>query len=378
MRCGKSIVVIVVLLISMAQLAQAAPPRLEAKQAVLVDSATGTVLLAKDADVAVPPSSMSKLMTIYILFDRLKSGVLTLDDTFRVSKKAWAKKGSKMFVPYNGKVRVEDLIRGIVVQSGNDACIVVAEGIAGDERSFADEMNRVAKDMGLEHSYFVNATGWPDDEHVMSMRDLVTLSERLIKDFPEYYHYFSEAVFSYNDIKQYNRNTLLDDDPSVDGLKTGHTEVAGYGIVVSAKRKDRRLTLAVNGLDSQRARIVEAEKLLNYGFRHFENNTLVTKGQIVETAEIWFGAEEQVALVAAEDVMVTIPKRWKHNNVKMMVRYQGPIPAPIQQGDHIADLVIEADNIETTKVPLYAGATVESLSSWGHMMRVLRYYGMGY
>lgn len=378
MRVGKSIVMVFVVVLFMAQTVLAAQPNVKAKNAMLYDVQSDAILINKEANVPVPPSSMSKLMTLYILFDRLKSEVLSLEDTFRVSKKAWSKKGSKMFVAYNSKVKIKDLIRGIIVQSGNDACIVVAEGISGDEVSFSDEMNRMAKEIGLTQSHFVNATGWPDEAHVMSMQDLVTLSQRLIQDFPEYYHYFSETQFTYNNIRQYNRNTLLHEDSSVDGLKTGHTDAGGYGIVVSAERQGRRLILAVNGLDSKKARISEAERLINYGFRHFHNKKLFDKGQFVDKADVWFGKQEDVSLVTDREVVVTVPKRWKANDAEMVVRYQGPIQAPITKGDHIADIVVEAKAMEMTVIPLYAAEDVPALPVWGHMIRSLRYYLMGY
>ncbi|MDP6345602.1 MAG: D-alanyl-D-alanine carboxypeptidase family protein [Alphaproteobacteria bacterium] len=252
-----------------------------AKQAMLIDHATGTVLFAKNAEQPMPPSSMSKLMTLYLLFERLAGGGLTMEDEFPVSEKAWRMGGSKMFVEIGKRVKVGDLVRGIVVQSGNDACIVVAEGIGGDETSFASLMNEKARELGLLDSHFVNASGWPDPDHVMSARDLARLAGALIDKFPQYYDLFAEKSFTFNKIRQGNRNPLLYKNIGADGLKTGHTRAAGYGLVASAVRKGRRLTLVVNGLTSVNQRSRESERLLTWGFREFGSYALFKAGEVV-------------------------------------------------------------------------------------------------
>ena len=231
---------------------QAATMETQAEEAFLVDFQTGAVLLDKNADVRMPPSSMSKMMTAYMVFERLKDGRLSLDDELPVSEKAWRKGGSKMFVEVGDQVRVEDLLRGVIVQSGNDACIVLAEGLAGSEEAFAEQMTAKGREIGLTGSNFTNATGWPDENHYVTARDLATLAERIIVDHPEYYHYYSEKEFTWNDIRQGNRNPLLYRNVGADGLKTGHTEAAGYGLTASAMQNGRRLLLVVNGLPSVR------------------------------------------------------------------------------------------------------------------------------
>ena len=241
------------------------------KQVILLDMTTGTVLFEKNADELMTPSSMSKIMTVYKLFERLKDGGLSLTDTFSVSEKAWRKQGSKMFVAVKSRVKIEDLIRGMIVQSGNDATIVVAEGLAGSEGAFADELNETAKQLGMKNSNFINASGWPDPGHETTARDLAILAVATIKNFPEFYHYYSEKTSTYHGIKQGNRNPTIYRNIGADGLKTGHTEAGGYGLTVSALRKDRRLVLVINGLPTKKARSTEPERLLDWGFREFNN-----------------------------------------------------------------------------------------------------------
>jgi D-alanyl-D-alanine carboxypeptidase (penicillin-binding protein 5/6) len=332
-----------------------------ARQAILVDDTTGTVLLAKNADEPAPPSSMSKIMTVYMVFERLAENALSLDDTFVVSEKAWRKGGSKMFVKVNDRVTVEDLLRGIIVQSGNDACIVVAEGLSGTEEAFAEEMTQRGREIGLTASVFKNASGWPDEGHVMSVRDLAWLAHRTIRDFPDYYHYYSETNFTYNDIRQGNRNPLLYRDTGVDGLKTGHTDVGGYGLTASAERDGRRLILVINGVSGPNERMREAERLLDYGFRAFDTYPLFAEGETVGEADVWLGDAARVPLVVDEDLSVTIRRK---DRAKMEVKlvYEAPVPTPIAAGDPIGKLVVTAPETEPVEVPLVAGASVGKLS----------------
>jgi len=339
-----------------------------AKQAFMIDMTTHSVLLDKEGETKMHPSSMSKLMTIYVLFSRLKEGRIKLTDKFPISEKAWRTQGSKTFVHVGGEIAVEDLIHGIIIQSGNDACIVVAEGISGSEEAFAAELNRVAKDIGLTSSHFTNATGLPEPDHLMTSHDLATLSERLITDFPEYYHYFSLREYTYSNIKQHNRNRLLDRNIGVDGLKTGHTEDAGYGITLSAKQGERRLILVINGMESDNARVDEGDRLLRWGFREFENKTLMKKDQVIDTAEVWFGKKDTVPLVAENDVVVTLPIT-AQKNMAFKVKYTGPIPAPIAKGAHIADLVISSPDAAEQTIPLVAGEEVEKVSRFGRIAK---------
>jgi len=342
-----------------------------AREAILIDVDTGEAILEKNADDSMPPASMSKLMTLYILFQRLRDGSVKLDDKFTVSENAWRKGGSKsgsstMFLEPGKQVKVEDLIRGIIVQSGNDACIVVAENLAGSESAYAEEMTATAHEIGMKNSTFRNATGWPHPEHRMTPRDLATLAKRTIKDFPEYYHYFSETEFTYNRIKQHNRNPLLYKDIGADGLKTGHTQEAGYGLTASAKRGERRLILVVNGLASKKARTIEPERLLQWGLREFNNYALFKAGEIVDDASVWLGISKTVPLVISQDVKITLPRKAR-NKLKITVQFQGPIPAPIAKGAEIAKVLITAPGREPLEIPLVAGQDVEQLGLFGRL-----------
>ena len=348
-----------------------------AREAILMDMTTGEVLFEKNADQAMAPASMSKMMTAYMVFERLRDGRLSLDDTFSVSETAWRKGGAKsgsstMFLEPGNRVRVEDLIRGIVVQSGNDASIVIAEGLAGSEEAFALEMNRRAQELGLRNSTFKNATGWPDPGHETTARDLAILAIRTIEDFPEYYHYYTEKEFTYNGIRQINRNPLIYKDIGADGLKTGHTADSGYGLAASAKRGDRRLILVVNGLLSRKARAREPERLLEWGFREFSNYTLFKAGDIVSEADVWLGQNTAVPLLIEGDLVITLARKARLG-MKVTVEYEGPIAAPIVKGDRLAKLVVTAPEREPLEVPLVAGANVERLSLFGRLGAALGY-----
>lgn len=343
-----------------------------ARQAILVDDATGAVLFEKSADEIMPPSSMSKIMTAYMVFDRLATGSLSLEDTLPVSEKAWRMGGSKMFVEVGKRVAVEDLIRGIIVQSGNDACIVVAEGLSGSEEAFADEMNERAREIGLRSSTFKNSSGWPAEGHVVTARDLATLAHRIIADFPQYFHYYSEKEFTYSGITQGNRNPLLYKKIGVDGLKTGHTEAAGYGLTASAIRDDRRLVLVVNGLTSSAERARESERLIDYGFREFGSYELFGAGDAVAEADVWLGDAGVVPLVVAESLTVTL-RRKARRKMAVTVVYDGPVPAPIERGTQIAKLVVTAPDTPAIEVPLLAGADVGELSMFRRIGAAVSY-----
>jgi serine-type D-Ala-D-Ala carboxypeptidase (penicillin-binding protein 5/6) len=311
----------------------------KAKHALLIDAETNTVLYQKNANVKMAPSSMSKLMTIYVVFSKLKDGSLKLDDRIMVSKNAWSKPGSKMFLPLNEQVTVENLIKGAAIQSGNDACIALAEGVAGSEETFAMRMNTVAKQIGLTNSHFVNATGWPHKNHYMSAKDLATLSQRLISDFPEYYGYFSERNFFYNNIKQDNRNVLLNQNIGVDGLKTGHTDAAGFGMAASAQQNGRRLIAVVNGLKSEQERANETQKLLQYGFLNFTNVKIAKANETIAQAQTWLGKEETVSLVCSSDLVFTVPVDHK-NQVKAVLNYNNKIEAPVMGNTKVGTVEI--------------------------------------
>ena len=341
-----------------------------AREAILVDFATGSVLLEKAADQPMPPASMSKLMTIYMLFERLAEGAVSLDDSFNVSEKAWRMGGSKMFIEVGSSVRVEDLIRGIVVQSGNDACIVVAEALAGSEDAFAQAMTERGREIGLIDSSFTNSTGWPDPANFVTARDLATLTQRIIVDFPEYFHYFAEKTFTYNEIKQSNRNPLLFKDIGADGMKTGHTEEAGYGLTATAERNGRRLILVITGLESVRARASEAERMLGWGFRETKNYTLFERAEEIETADVWLGTQATVPLILPKDLTITM-SRAARKKLEVKVVLDSPVPAPIVKGSEIATLVISAPEFTTIRLPLQAGADVERLGYFGRVWAAL-------
>jgi serine-type D-Ala-D-Ala carboxypeptidase (penicillin-binding protein 5/6) len=346
-----------------------------ARYAVIIDYNTGATLLDKDADAAMPPSSMTKLMTAYIIYGMLKSGRLTLTQELPVSERAWRMGGSKMFVQIGTQVKVEDLIRGMIVQSGNDACIVLAEGIAGSEEQFVELMNVKAKELGLIKSNFRNTTGWPDADHRMSPRDIATLARRIIQDFPEYYKYDSEKSFKYNNIEQENRNPLVQKGLA-DGLKTGHTDEGGYGLVGSALRGGRRVILVINGLGSMHQRAEESERLLEWAFREFENVTLFTAGDTVEQAPVWLGADPSVPLVGGRELSVTMPRNWR-NKAKVSLEYQSPILAPVVRGTTLGRLTVSGEGVPDMSIPLLAGADVPRLGLPGRAIAVLAHYVTG-
>lgn len=343
-----------------------------ARNAYVIDLATDTVLLSKKADVPMPPASMSKLMTVFMLFERLKKGSISLDDTFLVSEKAWKKGGSKMFVKVGDRVKVSDLLRGIIVQSGNDACIVVAEGLGGSEEAFAEMMTRRGREIGLTNSTFANATGWPHPKQLMSAADLGKLSHRLVTDFPELYKIFNEKTFTYSKIKQSNRNPLLYRDIGADGLKTGHTEAAGYGLTASAERDGRRIVMVLNGMESVRQRSQESLRVMEWAFRTFKPYALFKKDDVITTADIWLGATSTVPLVIPEALKLTL-SRDARTKMKVVVRMQNPVAAPVQKGQQLATLVVSAPNFKTREIPLLAAENVHQLGFMGRIGAAIKH-----
>ncbi len=336
------------------------PVDTQARQALMVDFDTGAVLLEKNPDERMPPSSMSKLMTMHVVFDMLKAGRLRMDQLLPVSERAWRMGGSKMFVQLGTQVSVENLTRGVIVQSGNDACIVLAEGISGSETQFAEVMNETGRRIGLRASTFRNSTGWPDPEQRMSARDLATLARRIILDHPEYYRFYNERSFRWNEITQENRNPTLTRVAGADGLKTGHTEEAGYGLTASAMRGGRRLILVLNGLGSMRARAEDSERLLEWGFREFDNVVLFRAADTVEEVPVYLGDRPTVPLVAGRDLVVTLPRQWRRN-IQARVRFDAPVPAPVSKGQAIGTLLVSGQGVPEMNVPLIAGADVDRL-----------------
>jgi len=335
----------------------------KAKHAILMDADANLVFYEKDPDTLMPPASMSKLMTLAVVFRELKAGRIKLEDQFKVSEHAWRTGGapsgsSAMFAPLNSMVSVEDLIQGITVQSGNDSCIILAEGISGTEDAFVKEMNKYAKEIGLTKSHFENSTGLPADGHVMTARELAFLANFLIKEYPEYYHYFGEKQFTFNKHTFNNRNPLIFADLGVDGLKTGFIEEAGYGLVASAKRGDQRVILVVSGLDTKKEREEEPRKLLEWGFKSFKPFRLFDVGETVSDALVWGGTRHYVPLVGDRNIDIILPTN-SSGKVNAQIVYDGPIKAPIRKGDQVAVLrITAADTAATNDIPLYAGEDV--------------------
>src|ERR1700757_2440254 len=299
----------------------------QARHALIVEVETGAVLLNKGGDERMPPASMSKIMTAYVAFDMLKQGRAKLEDELPVSERAWRLQGSKMFVPIGGRISIDDLLKGVIIQSGNDACLVLAEGLAGSEEAFAALMNEKGQQIGLKDSHFTDVSGLPDPNHWMTARDLATLAIRTINDFPEYYHYYSEMDYEFNSIKQGNRNPLLYKNVGADGLKTGHTEEAGYSLTASVARDKRRIILVLNGLPTMKGRAQESERLIEWAFREFNDYRLFAAGDKVEDGDLWLGAEAKVPLTVGKDFVVTLPRK-SRKDMRVTVEYDRPISAP--------------------------------------------------
>ncbi|WP_408873260.1 D-alanyl-D-alanine carboxypeptidase family protein [Gluconobacter roseus] len=343
-----------------------------ARWAYVVDYDTGAVLLDKASDERMAPSSLTKMMTAYIVFGMLATGRIRLEQSLPVSEKAWRTQGSKMFVPLGQSVLVSDLIQGMLIQSGNDACIVLAEGIAGSEERFVAMMNEEAPKLGMMNSHFLNVTGLPADGHYMTARDVATVASHLIRDFPQYYHYFGELEFTYNHIRQGNRNVLVDKGLA-DGLKTGHTDAGGFGLCASSQRNGNRVIVVINGTSSSNERAHEGERLMSWAFANFENATLFRRGQVVDSAPVWMGEHRQVPLVAGADIVMTLPVGWQQRS-HIGVDYASPVIAPVTKGQVCGALVISAPNMADIRVPLEAG---ESVAKLGLVARAMTLLGHG-
>jgi serine-type D-Ala-D-Ala carboxypeptidase (penicillin-binding protein 5/6) len=348
-----------------------------AREALILDFNTGTVLLEKNADELMAPSSMSKLMTVYMIFRKLRDGSWKMSDRLPVTETAWKKHyktgESLMFLPLGSTATVEDLLRGVIIDSGNDACSVLAEAYSGSESAFAEEETRFAQQqLGMTHSTFRNASGVPEPDHLMTARDLATLARHIITDFPEYYELFSEKSFTYNNIKQDNRNPLLWTTEGADGLKTGHTEVGGYGLTASVKRGDRRIIMVLNGMEKSKQRWDEAQRLTEWAFREYNDYPLFKARETVVDADVWLGKSATVPLVVPSKLEVTLPRRARHD-MKVTAVYTGPIPAPITKGQVVGKLVVTAPGVAATELPLVAGADVAKLGVPGRLMAAARY-----
>ena len=370
-----------VLLCSAAQPASAFETK--AKNAILMDYETGEYLFTKNHQEMIAPASMSKLMTIYVLLSKIKEGDISLEDTFTVSQNAWKKGGaasggSTMFLKIDQEVKVEDLIKGILIQSGNDACIVVAENIAGSEEEFAELLNETAEKIGLKHAHFENSTGLPHPDHRISPEDLAILARHIIKEFPEYYEIFKQKEFTYNGIKQGNRNPLLYTLPGADGLKTGHTDEAGFCLTASVRHGNRRLIEVVAGLSSNKERSEESESLMTWGFANFDNYTFFNKNQIMAEIPVWYGTKDSVEAVVPEKIVRTIKKSHKHRNkYKAEVVYDSPVKAPLYKGDKIGEIRILYEGTPKATYPLVAKEDIAKVNFLSRFVANIKYFIFG-
>lgn len=346
-----------------------APPQVAAKNYLLIDFDSGRILAEKDADAKIEPASITKLMTAYVIYNELEAGRLEINEQVLISEKAWRMGGSRMYLEVGSKVSVESLLMGLIVQSGNDASVALAEHVAGTEEAFVDLMNQHAARLGMTNTYYKNTTGWPDAEHLTTARDIATLSAALIREFPEHYRRYSEKVFTYNNIKQYNRNKLLWRDNSVDGLKTGHTESAGYCLVSSAKRSDMRLISVVLGTASEKSRAAVSQSLLNYGFRFYKTHKLYAAGEILNHSRVWKGEIDEIALGLLNDLYITIP-RGSYKQLNALMDVDANIEAPLAKGEQLGVVRITLNNEKLSAVPLVALNRVEK----GNLFQVAKDY----
>ena len=346
-----------------------------AKTALLIDLSTGEVLLDKNSEERTYPSSMTKIMTALMAFEKIKDGTLSMDQEFLISKKAWKMGGSKMFIEVDKKVKVSDLLLGVVVQSGNDASIAIAEGISGSEETFAIEMNNLAKRIGLTNTNFVNSSGWPNDNHYTTAKDLAKIAEYTLNKHPELYEMYAITEFTYSGIKQDNRNPLLYSFDGADGFKTGHTQAAGYGLVGSAKRGDRRLLLVLNGLETSRSRAQESLRLMDWGFNNFQLVDFYKQGEIVIEASTWLGKQEKVRLSSQQDISISIPKTHL-SDMKVEVLVEEPIPTPISINDQVGLVQISYAD-KKLQYPLLASENIEQKGFFSRITSALYYLVLG-
>ena len=346
-----------------------------AKTALVIDLSTNEILLEKNSTEKTYPSSMTKMMTALVAFEKIKNGSLSLDQEFLISKKAWKMGGSKMFIEVDKRVSVYDLLLGVVVQSGNDASIAIAEGISGSEEIFAIEMNNLGKKIGLTGSNFTNSSGWPDDNHYTTAEDLAKVAQYTIENHYELYQMYKISDFTYNGIKQDNRNPLLYTFEGADGFKTGYTEAAGYGLVGSAERGDRRLILVLNGLESSKSRAQESLRLMDWGFNNFQLVDFYKKNEVIQEVDTWLGKEDKVDLVALENISVSIPKA-QLSSAKVTVLVEEPIATPIKVGDQIAKLQISFAD-KQVDFPLYSGEDIDQKNFFSRIFSAIYYIILG-
>ena len=343
-----------------------------AKQVIIYDHEADEVLFEKNADQIMKPASMAKVMTAYIIFDKLKDQSLQMSDTFLVSNRAWRMGGSRSFLELNTNVSIKDLLLGLIVQSGNDAAVVLAEGISGGEEAFAREMNRYAKILGMNNTYFTNATGWPHPDLKTTSRDLIILTRNIINNFPKLYELFNEKIFTYNNIKQSNRNPLLYSMNGADGLKTGHTNESGYGLIGSVKKNNRRVSIVINGLNSKKKRRFESKRLFNIVFRETALLSLFNDKKSLAKANVWLGKQPQVNLVA-EKAFKKIISPLELNKTKIKIQWQDPISAPIAKGDKVGDIFIDIPGKELIKQNIVSSQNIDTMSTFMKAKSILMY-----
>ena len=341
-------------------------PKLNLDSYILLEANTNTVIAEFNSENQISPASMTKVMSGYVIADQIASGAISLDDKVLVSEKAWKTGGSKMFIEAGKRVSVRDLLSGIVIQSGNDATVAMAEYVAGSEEGFVDFMNAYASELGLSNTLFQNAVGWTDPNHFSSVNDLAQLTKALIANFPDHYATYKEKEFTFSGIRQLNRNKLLWRDDSVDGVKTGHTESAGYCLISSAKRNDMRLIAVVAGSPSENERLISSQRLLEYGFRFFATQKLISKDSEITTAKVWGGKMDEVALGTKEDILLTLP-RSDFKNIKANYNFKNNIQAPISNGDVIGDIEFISDDRVVLSAPLVAIESVEAKGFFGRI-----------
>lgn len=346
------------------------PPNIAATAFILQDHDSGHVLATENPDERLPPASITKLMTSYVVSHELEAGNITLDEEVLISEKAWRMVGSRSFIEVNTRVPVEALLRGMIVQSGNDAAVALAEHVAGSEETFAQMMNQYAARLGMTNTNYTNATGLPDENHYTTARDISTLSSALIRDFPEHYEWYAEKEYTYNEITQHNRNKLLWRDNTVDGLKTGHTEEAGYCLAASAKRDDQRLIAVVLGTRSENARTQEIQKLFNYGYRFFETHRLYDAGETITENRIWKGDQKQIALSVADPIYVTVP-RGRYKELEAITEVQEPLIAPVEAGAKLGEVEIRLGDEVVTRHELQAAEPVAPGAWWRRWLDAL-------
>jgi len=380
MKHIKTRIMVAVALFGMAISAQSAispvpaPPDLQARSYLLMDYNSGRVLAEKNADNRIEPASITKLMTAYIVYKELEAGRLHMQDKITISKKAWQMGGSRMFVEVGKQVDVEDLLKGMIIQSGNDATVALAEHIGGSEAVFADLMNQYAKALGMKNTHFVNSTGWPHPDHLTTARDLALLARAVIREYPEHYKMYSERSYTYNNISQPNRNLLMDRDSSVDGIKTGHTDSAGYCLLSSAMRDNMRLISVVLGTKSDAARADDSQALFGYGYRFFESDQMYAAGKDLQKTRIWKGNSENLSLGLQHDLHVTVP-RGQYKNLDAVMEVNQDIEAPVQKGQKLGVVRVMLDGKEILSRPLVALNDVGEGSLWQRTRdRVIRMF----